>query len=70
MTLRIQINAANRDQITSIKGEVIVSARLSPQLILSSIYHHPPVRDASEPYHILKSDHQPPECHKRFVLCC
>jgi len=69
-TPRIQINAAKGDQVTSIKGEVILSASLSPRPILSFIYHRSPRRDASELYHVLKSDHQPTESHERFVLCC
>lgn len=70
MTFGIQIIAMKGCQITSIKGEVVVSASLSPRLILSFIYHHSPMRQTSEPYHILISDQQPTECCKRFVLCC
>lgn len=70
MTFGIQIIAMKGCQITSIKGEVVVSASLSPRLILSFIYHHSPMREFSEPYHILISDQQPTECCKRFVLLC
>lgn len=62
MTPRIQINAEKEVQIASVKGGVIVSASLSPQQILSFIYYHSPMRDASELYHILISNHQPTEC--------
>lgn len=69
MTFGIWIIAMKGCQMTSIKGEVVVSASLSP-LILSFIYHHSPMREMSEPYHILISDQQPTECCKRFVFFC
>lgn len=70
MTFRIQIIPVKECQITSIKGEVVVSASLSPRLILSFISHHSPMRETSEPYHILISDQQPTDCCKRFILFC